>query len=107
MNKHREAYNEMVWANQHMQYKLPNEHIHVGRLLKSITLKNPAIVSVMTHIEGNPNQQDNFEQAADFLLLCTPSTSNNDNTRRISSVKNKNKGSRKHKVGEKTGVELQ
>ena len=96
----------MVWANQHVQYVLPNVHTWVGRLLKSITSKDPAIVSAITHIEGNPGQRDNFEQAANFLLLRAPSTSNNDNTRRIISVKNKNKGSGKHKVGEKTGVEL-
>ena len=90
----------MVRANQQVQYELPNEHTRVGRLLKSITLKDPAIVSATTHIEGNPNQWDDFELAADFLLLLTPSTSNSDNTRRISSVnKNKNKGSGKHKVG--------
>ena len=106
VNKHHEAYNEMVQANQHVQYELPNEHTCVGRLLKSITSKDPAIVSAITHIEGNPNKWDNSEQAADFLLLRAPSTSNNDNIRRISTVKNKNKSSRKHKVGEKKGVEL-
>ena len=69
MNKHHEAYNKMVWANQHVQYELPNEHTQVGRLLKSITSKDPAIVSAIIHIEGNPSRRDNFEQAADFLLL--------------------------------------
>ena len=41
VNKHHEAYNEMVRANQHVQYKLLNEHTQVGRLLKSIMSKDP------------------------------------------------------------------
>ena len=86
VNMHREAYNEMVCANQHVQYELPNEHTQVGRLLKSITSKDPMIVSAITHIEGHNNQRDNFKQPADFLLLCAPSTSNNDNNQRISAM---------------------
>ena len=70
--------------------------------------KDPAIVSAITHIEGNANQRNDFELAADFLLLRVPLNSNNDNTHRINSIHNKGKkkGSGNHKVGEKTGVEL-
>ena len=36
INKHREAYNEMMRASQFVEYELPNEHTRVGRLIKSI-----------------------------------------------------------------------
>ena len=103
--KHREAHNDMMRATQHVEFELPNEHTRVGRLIKSITTKEPAIVSAITHIQGSPTQRDNFELAAEFLLLTAPNVSNTSN-HRINSVKTKGKGKGNHKVGPNTGVEL-
>ena len=84
INKHREAYNDMVRASQHVQYALPNEHTRVGRLLKSITSKDASIVSAITHVHGSTTQRNDFEMAADFLLLTSPSNTNVTSTQRIS-----------------------
>ena len=105
VNKHREAYNDMVRASQHVQYSLPNEHTRVGRLLKSITTKDPSIVSAVTHIMGNTTQRNDFEQAADFLLLTAPSNNNVVNVQRISAI-NSQKEKTNAKKGSKTGIEL-
>jgi len=65
-------------------------------LIKSILNRDPFIVSVITHIQGNTNQRNDFELAADFLLLTAPKMKENTQTHRISTVK-----SQKH---QKNGV---
>ena len=105
INKHREAYNDMVRASQHVQYSLPNEHTRVGRLLKSITSKEPTIVSAITHIHGTTNQRNDFEEAVDFLLLTSPSNSITTSNQRIS-VSKTNQDNINVKKGPKTGVEV-
>ena len=102
INKHREAHNDMVHASQHVEYALPNEHTRVGRLIKSITTKEPAIVSALTHIMGNNQQRNDFETAADFLLLTAPSNTNMSNNQRVSATNTNNNT----KNGGKTSVEL-
>ena len=72
ISKHREAFNEMVRASQFIPYEVPNKHTRVGRLIKSIQSKDPSIISAPTHIQGSITQRDNFELAADFLLLPAP-----------------------------------
>ena len=101
--KHREAHNEMMRASQHVRYELPNEHTRVGRLIKSITSKDPSIVSAITHIQGTNSQRDDFESAAEFLLLTAPSAGNISGTHRVSVV---NKGNKNGKKGSDTGIEL-
>ena len=59
----------MTRAAQFIDYQVPNEHTQVGRMIKSITSRDPAIVSAITHIQGSEEQRNNFEKAADFLLL--------------------------------------
>ena len=62
-------------------------------------------MSAITHVHGNANQRDDFEAAADFLLLMAPNQSSNNSNHRVSAVKNdKVKG--KHKTGKETGVEI-
>ena len=65
-------------------------------MIKSILNRDPFIVSVITHIQGNTNQRNDFELAADFLLLTAPKMKENTQTHRISAVK-----SQKH---QKNGV---
>ena len=59
-------------AADFIQYDIPNERVRVGRLLKSITTKEPSIIAAITHIQGTPNLRGDFEAAADFLLLTAP-----------------------------------
>ena len=75
----------------------------MGRLIKSITTKEPAIVSAITHIQGSQTQRNDFETAAEFLLLTAPNANSTSN-HRVNAVKTKEKGN--HKVRPKTGVKL-
>ena len=50
INKTRVAYNDMIRASQFISFQVPNEHTRVGRLIKSLTSRDPAIVSAITHI---------------------------------------------------------
>ena len=104
--KHREAHNEMMRASQHVEYELPNEHTRVGRLIKSITSKEPAIVSAITHIQGSQTQRNDFETAAEFLLLTAPSAGNVTSTHRVSAINNHKGNNKNGKKGSETGIEL-
>ena len=109
INKHRETHNEMVRAKQHVEYEEPNEHTRVGRLIKSITSRDPAIVSALIHIQGSPTLREDFEEAADFLLLTAPSNTSNNNNHRMSAVRGDggdNGNSNGVKKSPNTGVEL-
>ena len=102
---HREAFNEMVRAAQFIPYEVPNEHTRVGRLSKNLQSKDPSIVSAITHIQGNPEQRDNFETAADFLLLTAPKFKDmTEGGHQISSICSKG-DKRKANTGE-SGVEF-
>ena len=103
INKHREAHNEMMRASQFVEYELPNEHTRVGRLIKSIVNRDPSIVSAVTHIQGNTEQRNDFELAADFLLLTAPKLKENPQNHRISAIKAQK--NQKHGLG-KSGVEF-
>ena len=112
INKQREANNEFQRASQHVEYAVPNEHTMVGRLIKSITTKEPAIVSAITHIQGSPTLRSDFEAAADFLLLTAPSNTNNNSNQRVSAVRGEGRGNNNSNAnsdvqkGPNTGVEL-
>ena len=95
----------MVRASQFISYEVPNEHTRVGRLIKSIQSKDPAIVSALTHIQGSTTQRDDFELAADFLLLTAPKHKElADGSQHISAVKS---SSNRHGTNQgKTGIEL-
>ena len=109
--KHCEANNDMVRASQHIAFELPNEHTRVGRLIKSITTKDPSIVSALTHIQGSPTQRNDFETAAEFLLLTAPDNTTT-NTSRVSALRTgrgkgkRNGGNGNTKKGPETGVEV-
>ena len=106
ISKHHESFNEMVCASQFIAYEVPNDHTRVGRLIKSIQSKDPAIISALTHIQGNAAQRDDFELAADFLLLTAPKHKElTEGSQRISAVKSSSNNHKKN-VG-KTSIELQ
>lgn len=73
IDMHRDAYNDMVRATEHVQYEIPNEHTRVSRLLRSIQAGHiAAIAAAKTTIEAYPTKRDDFEEAADFLILNAP-----------------------------------
>jgi hypothetical protein len=68
INKTREAHNEMTRASQFIDYQVPNEHTSVGRLIKSITSRDPAIVLEVRSSEMILKKPQTF-----FSLLPLPS----------------------------------
>jgi len=90
-------------ASQFVDYEIPNEHTRVGRLIKSIVSRDPSIVSAITHIQGNLVQRDDFESAADFLLLTAPKFKDSTQTHRVSAVRSHKS---KRKGAGKSGVEF-
>ena len=67
INHHREAYNDMKRASQHVPYALPHGRTRVTRLLHSIE-------TTETTIKSNPNKVEHFEEAVKFLQLCSPTS---------------------------------
>ena len=103
----------MSRASQFTSSELPNEHTRTGRLLKSLTSKDAAIVAATTHIQGNPHLRNDFEKAADFILLTAP-TSQPSNQRISATTTNNNKSKKRGDgnnqantiKGPETGVEV-
>ena len=84
---HRDAYNDMVRAKDHVTYEAPNERTRVTRLLKSIQAGHIAsIAAAKTTIEATSTMRDSYENAADFLILNDPAPKANQHDHRISSV---------------------
>ena len=112
ITKHRDAHNELVRASQFVSYEVPNDHTRVGRLLKSITSKDGAILSAITHIQGTSEMRESFEEAADFLLLTAPAAKEIERSYRISAIMTGSGGDRHKKNAApkngygSTGVEL-
>lgn len=91
VDTHRDSYNDMVRANEHVQYEVPNERTRVGRLLKSIHANHIAsIAAAKTTIEATITMRENFESAADFLILNAPVIKNQSNDQRISALSSGN-----------------
>jgi len=106
--KHRKAHNELTRASDFVKYELPNEHTRVSRLIKSLTSKDPAIVAAITHIQGDTVRRNDFEQAADFLLLNAPAPKEMEANYRISAlgVVDHDGVNKSGKDVGKTGIEL-
>ena len=69
---HREAHNHFERASQAIPYTIPDEHSRVQQLLHSITSNNAAILAAKTTILADDTRINNFELAADFLILTAP-----------------------------------
>ena len=106
---HRDAYNDMVSANdaETYEYQVPNEHTRVQRFLHSLTTTDQRIVSGKSFIIGNHTLLNNFAAATEYLLQVAPpiKTPKQIDTHKIAGVLQKGKGFHKEKLG-KTGVEL-
>ena len=85
---HRSAQNDIVIAEDHIWYYPPNEYTRVQRLLKSIESTDIRIVSAIMTILGYTVKRENFEQAADLLILSDPVRNNDtsDSEHQISDV---------------------
>ena len=105
INRHREAHNDLEKASQFVSYQLPDDHMRVGRLIKSLTSRDPSVLASITHILGTPRLRDDFEDAADFLLLNYSSTGSSSNTHRVSATRTGNGRMQSAGTG-KTGVEF-
>lgn len=122
--RHREAFNDLTRAGEQIDYSAPNEASRVRYLLQSIESNDPTICSAKTTIRADNNMRNDFENAADFLIITAPAlksndnnnnhnvsainSSNNNNGRNRNGRNTNNKRSRRGKVdtGPKTGVEL-
>ena len=89
LSKHREAHNDFIRASQHINYALPNETTRVQRLLRSIQCKDGTILSAKTTILADQSKKNDFEQAADFLLLVAPASVGRTKDYNISALKRK------------------
>ncbi len=89
ISKHREAHNDFIRASQHTDYVVPNETTRVQRLLRSIQCKDGTILSAKTTILADPLKKNDFELAADFLLLVAPASISKSRDYNISMLKRK------------------
>ena len=101
--KHREAQNDMIRASHHVAFEVPNEGTRVRKLLQSLQCNDTRIISAKTAILADETGKKNdFEATANFLMIAAPPTRQENENRRVSSVREfqgtANKGS--------TGVEL-
>ena len=104
IGRHREAYNDLERASQHITYTPPNEDSRVRYLLNSLQTSDPTICAAKTTIQADPVKKANFEQAADFVLTMIPVNKiPGQRLHTISGLKSKHG---KIKTGPKTGVEL-
>ena len=103
ISKHREAYNDLERASHQITYVPPNDTSRVRWLLSSIQTSDATILSAKTTIQADPTKKDNFEEAADFLLITAPDhkVGNTNKLQRISATK-----LGKIRTGPKTGVEI-
>ena len=104
---HRAAHNDMVRASENLPYQPPNGHTRVQRLLNSIVSTDIKVVSAVTTILADTAKRDDFESAADFLLLAAPVQVQELNPNHTVSGVNEEEGSG-FEIGDigKTGVEL-
>ena len=88
MARHREAYNDLVRASQQITYSPPNETSPVRYLLSSIETADQIICSAKAAIQADNIEKNDFESAADLLLITAPNVKNYQNDHNVSGVKN-------------------
>ena len=87
INRHREAYNDLSRASQHIKYAPPNETSRVRYLLNSLQTNDPTIYSAKTTIKADSVKKDDVEMAADFILITAPPPKiSSDRTHQISGL---------------------
>ena len=120
--KHREAFNDLSRASEQITYDPPNETSRVRHLLSSIETSDPTICAAKTTIKADRVKNNDFEEAADFLIVTAPHPkvgNHNRQNHNVSGVNSKgNRGKTKGRrndnnykrgkvsTGPKTGVEI-
>ena len=107
--RHREAYNDLERASHHIMYVPPNETSRVRYLLNSIQTNDPMTCSEKTTIQANATNKNNFEEAADFIIITAPKDTVQKRPHNISGLGSKrNQSYKKGKIRTvpTTGVEL-
>ena len=90
VHAHRDVYEELVLARDHINHQIPNPRTRVTNLLTSIQANHISpITAAKVHIEADPNMREDFEAASDFLILNVPKhqPSDNRNQRNISAFR--------------------
>ena len=87
IHRHCEEYNDLERAFRQITCVAPNEISRVRYLLNSIQTTDVTVCSVKTLILSDSTKRDNFENAADFLLVTARKPKNEGNQRRISSLR--------------------
>ena len=104
---HRAAHNDMMRASDYMTYVPPNEHARVQRLLNSIVSTDIKVISAVTTILADTAKRNDFEEAADFLLLAAPVSVTDENmSHNISAVNEENKTGFEISPMGKTGIAM-
>jgi len=87
ISKHREAFNDLSRAEAQIEYTPHNETSRVRYLLQSIETSDPTICAAKTTIKADANMKNDFELAADFLIVTAPATKiNNSQNHNVSST---------------------
>ena len=105
--RHREAFNDMERASDHISFNPPNETSRVRYLMTSIQTQDATLCSCKTAIQADTAKKNDFELAADFILTNMPQQKESQ-IHRIAGLHSRRGGNKKGKVkvGPKTGVEL-
>ena len=109
IGRHREAYNDLERASQHITYSPPNEMSRVRYLLNSIQTSDATFCAAKTTIMADPVKKNDFEMAADFILITAPQPKPyTDKSHNVSALGTGKRNTKKGKIrtGPKTGVEL-
>ena len=107
INRHREAYNDLERVSHHMTYVPPNETSRVRYLLNSIQSSDATICAAKTTILADTSKKNDFELAADFIMITGPASKfNSDNHHSVYGLGSHRSKKGKIKTGPKTGVEL-
>lgn len=111
INNLRTCHNNLLRANDHIEYAVPTETQRVERLLNSIQTNDPGLVSAKTTIRSSKDPNNglytDFERAADFILQVAPKGRQGSRDHNISGVQQDFDDVEKPlSCGPKTGVEL-
>lgn len=80
---HRNAYQSLINAQEHIDYQLPNEYTRIGYLLRAIHTTDPGLHAAIANIEGNSDiigPRYIFEECARLLQMADPVTKKNKRT---------------------------
>jgi len=91
ISDHRTSFNDIVKAADNIDYAVMNERTRVTHLLDSIQCNHQQLVAAKTAILSDEAKRNNFELAADFLLLNAKSfkTEKTQDDWNISTIKQK------------------